>query len=193
MCSRNSNGPGTAGVQKMLDSAASTRPISLRDRCCIRLLHDLGLRRAEVVAVDLADVDLPGARLWVRRKGRLESEPRTIPEPTSVALAAWVAVRGDWEGPLFVHLDRGHDPGGRLSADGLYKMVVERGRKAGVTTTAHGLRHVSATTALDVTNGNHRAVQQHTGHRDVRTVQIYDDNRLDLAGEVARAVAATLK
>ena len=43
-----------------------------------------------------------------------------------------------------------------------------------------------------MTGGNVRAVQKFSRHRDVRIIERYDDNRLDLAGEVARQVAATV-
>ena len=39
-------------------------------------------------------------------------------------------------------------------------------------------------------NGNLRAVQRYSRHRDARVLGVYDDNRTDLAGEVARRVAA---
>ena len=47
--------------------------------------------------------------------------------------------------------------------------------------------------ALDLTNGNTRAVQRFSRHRDLRTLGRYDDNRIDdnrtdLGGDVARLV-----
>jgi integrase/recombinase XerC len=37
-----------------------------------------------------------------------------------------------------------------------------------------------------------RAVQRFSRHKDIRTLQLYDDNRQDLAGEVARRIAAAV-
>ncbi|HEX9485609.1 MAG TPA: hypothetical protein VF976_00965 [Gemmatimonadales bacterium] len=51
-----------------------------------------------------------------------------------------------------------------------------------------GLRHAAITGALDLT-GDQRAVQRFSRHKDVRTLTIYDDNRQDLAGDVAWRVA----
>ena len=45
------------------------------------------------------------------------------------------------------------------------------------------------TDALDATGGDVRMVQRFSRHRDLRTLTIYDDNRLDLGGDVARLVA----
>jgi integrase/recombinase XerC len=80
----------------------------------------------------------------------------------------------------------------RLTAAGLYLMIRELGRKAGLKVWPHGLRHASITEALDATGGNIRAVQRFSRHKDVRVIERYDDNRRDLAGDVARKVAASV-
>jgi hypothetical protein len=61
---------------------------------------------------------------------------------------------------------------------------------AGMTARPHGQRHAAITSALDATLGNVRAVQRFSRHADVRTPQVYDDNREDLGGKVAALVAA---
>jgi len=53
----------------------------------------------------------------------------------------------------------------------------------------HGLRHAAITHALDVTGGDVRRVQKFSRHRDLRTLTVYDDNRQDIAGQVAAMVA----
>jgi len=40
-----------------------------------------------------------------------------------------------------------------------------------------------------LTNGNIRTVQSFSGHADPQTVMKYDDNRLDLAGDVAKKLS----
>lgn len=122
-------------------------------------------------------------------KGRAARETRTLPVPTIVALRAWLELRGAEPGPLFTNLDVAHVRG-RLSATSLYRRVFELGRRLGVRVRPHGLRHASITRALDLTGGDVRAVQKFSRHRDPRTLLIYDDNRKDLAGDVARLVAA---
>ena len=51
------------------------------------------------------------------------------------------------------------------------------------------LRHEAITRALDKTNGDVRTVQRFSRHADPRTLLLYDDHRLDQAGDVARLVA----
>lgn len=53
-------------VKRLLDAAGST-PIGLRDRAVVELLYATGLRRAEVCALDLVDVDHEEREVTVRR------------------------------------------------------------------------------------------------------------------------------
>lgn len=187
---RDTRGPGRQGFRRLLEEAESrTGKKALRDRAILRLLHDLALRRAEVVSLDLEDVDLEGGAISVLGKGRTQKERLSLPEPTRDALAAWIGARGTEPGPLFLNFDRA-GKGKRLTGTGLYLMVRDLGRKAGITVRPHGLRHAGITEALDLTNGNIRAVQRFSRHRDMRILNVYDDNRADLGGAVARLVAA---
>lgn len=64
-------------------------------------------------------------------------------------------------------------------------MVRALGRKAGVAVRPHGLRHSAITEALDLT-GDVRKVQRFSRHKNLAVLMVYDDNRRDLGGEVAR-------
>jgi integrase/recombinase XerC len=165
-------------------------PKAVRDRALLHLLFDLALRRAEVLGLDRADLDLSDGTLAVLGKGRTAKVSLTLPAETRAALAAWVRVRGPESGPLFRSFDRARKGAGRLSGTGLYLVVRELGRRTGLRVWPHALRHASITEALDLTGGDVRAVQKFSRHRDVRVLQRYDDCRRDLAGEVARKVAA---
>ena len=48
----------------------------------------------------------------------------------------------------------------------------------------------AVTTAPDLTGRDVRKVARFSLRRDLRTLQVYHDNRTDLGGEVARMVAA---
>lgn len=188
---RDTRGPGRAGFVAMYRALQRLQSAkAARDRAILRLLYDVALRRGEVVSLDLADVDLERKKLQIVGKGRLEPELVTIPEPTRDALAAWIAVRGPEPGPLFVNFDRAKK-GRRLTGKSVGRLVSRLGEQAGLTrrVRAHGLRHAAITEALDRTQGNVRAVQRFSRHRDLAVVQQYDDNREDLAGEVAALVA----
>ena len=187
---RDTRGPGREGFRRILEALAARQDAKgLRDVAAVRLLFDLALRRAEVVGVDREDLDLEGGTLAVLGKGRTQKVRLTLPGPTREALAAWLAVRGDEPGPLFRPLDRS-GKGARLSGTSLYRVVRRLGEWAGLKARPHGLRHAAVTAALDLTGGDIRAVQKFSRHRDVRVIERYDDSRQDLAGDVARRVAA---
>ena len=180
-------GPGRDGFAAILEAAQAQRgDKALRDVALLHLLHDLGLRRGEAVRLDVAD--LAGDRISVLGKGRSQKEAMTLPEPTKAALEAWLEVRGSEDGPLFVNFDRARK-GKRLTGSAVYSIVSKLGLKAGLTVRPHGIRHLAITSALDLTKGDVRAVQKFSRHKDMRVLNLYDDNRQDLAGVVARLVA----
>jgi len=188
---RDTAGPGTAAVRRILaDLQAQDGPKAARDLALVRLLFDLGLRRGEVVSIDRVDLDLDRGVVHVLGKGRTAREPVSLPAPTREALVAWLAHRGDEDGPLFASFDR-RTGGGRLTGTSLYRVVRAAGRRAGVEVRPHGLRHAAITAALDLTGGDVRKVQRFSRHRDLRVLNRYDDNRADLGGEVAALVAGT--
>jgi integrase/recombinase XerC len=192
---RDTAGPGRAGWRAILEVARqwATTAKGRRDLALIRLLHDLGLRRAEAVGLDLADVDLERGVVMVLGKGRTGRVPLTLPPPTRGALADWLAARGPEPGPVFVRLDRGDDGAAkaRLTCRSVNRVVGVLGRAAQLSRPVrpHGLRHEAITRALDATGGDVRAVRKFSRHRKIETLLAYDDNLRDLAGDVARLVA----
>ena len=81
---------------------------------------------------------------------------------------------------------------GRLTGHGVHGIVRALRDEAGVGRPArpHGLRHSGATQLLELTGGNVRAGQRWTRHADVKTVLVYDNNREDLAGSMARVLGS---
>ena len=183
---RDTRGPGTDGYRKLLAQLDGREdPRSVRDRACVRLLYDLGLRRVEVCRLDLADYEPAGPALLVMGKGRLEKQRLSLPPATSAAIAAWLLVRPVTESPaLFVRVDR--QGGGRLDGSTLYRIVRGLGERGGIRARPHGLRHSSITRVLDLSGGNIRLAQKFSRHKDVRVLERYDDSREDLAGQLAR-------
>lgn len=186
---RDTRGPGRAGYRLLLDALdARLDAKAKRDRAVLRLLYDCALRRGEVVSLDLDHVDLEDGKVSILGKKRTARELVTLPEPTRSALAEWIEARGPEPGPLFTNFDRA-GKGSRLTGNSLYRLVRDLGDEQGLRARPHGLRHAAITEALDLTNGNVRAVAKFSRHRDLRVLEVYDDSRRDLAGEVARMVA----
>lgn len=188
---RDTKGPGRVGVVRLFGALeGQTTGKAVRDVAVLRLLYDLALRRGEVVSLDVADVDLDGGTVAVLGKGRTARVKLTLPEPTKAALSNWLLLRGSSPGALFPSFDRAKK-GDRLTGRSVARLVGEIGKLAGLgLIRPHGLRHAAITEALALTRGDVRAVQRFSRHRDLRVLTVYDDNREDLGGEVARLVAA---
>lgn len=172
--------------------AAGGEPKPVRDLAIVRTLHDLALRRAELAGLDLADVDLADAAVWVVGKGRRERQRLSVPGPTLAALADWIACRGSEPGPVFIRLDRGAIYLGptRLDPESVNRLVKALGIRSGVPrpTRAHGLRHAAITAALDAGH-DVRRVRKFSRHASIKMVVRYDDARGDVFGSIAAEVA----
>jgi integrase/recombinase XerC len=124
------------------------------------------------------------------RKGKTEREWLTISTQAKDALVNWIAARGDEPGPLFVRLDPAAMGLERITGDSVNRIVAKLGHKSGLTrkVRAHGLRHQGITRALDLTNGNIRAVHGLSRHSDPGTLMKYDNARRDAAGILANVL-----
>ena len=187
---RDTTRPGLDGFRALLQNAEAhhTAAKAARDIAILRLLFDLALRRKEVVGIDLADIDFRTGQIQICGKGSRERIGLTIPEPTRQALLNWIQHRGSEAGPLFTNFDRA-GKGNRLTGAAVYYIVRGLGRMAGIETRPHGLRHAAITEALDLMQGDVRSVQKFSRHRNLETLTIYDDNRRDIASDVANLVA----
>jgi integrase len=161
----------------------------LRNRAMVLLGFASGWRRSEIVALRYSDVQFVprGVTLWQRHsktdqtgQGRLVGIPSGSHELTCPvrALAAWIAVRGDWDGPLFVRLTgrqqitkEALEPRGQmlhLALRHAIRQIGENHNNYG----AHSLRSGMVTTSAE--NGaDLPAIMQRTGHRSVQTVLRY--------------------
>lgn len=195
---RDTRGPGTDGV-KLLRQQVKKRtrrtwkPVE-RDTALLSLMSGLGLRRGEAVALDLEDVDLEAGTLQVQGKGQGgQKVPVTMPDGVKGDVEAWLKKRGSEPGPLFEGYIRGGSRvRGRLTGDGLSRLVRRLASAAGIKARAHGLRHTAITTVLDVTK-DVRAARRFSRHKDLRVLGDYDDNRSDLGGEAAKAIESEMR
>ncbi len=154
-----------AEVQKLLAQPQGTEPAALRDRALLEVMYACGLRASEAVDLRVADVDLQAGVLRARGKG---SKERLVP----IGREALRALRHYLEKarPRLVG-DRAEDRlfvnhrGGRLTRQGLYKIVQRHARSAGLEhkMSPHTLRHTFATHLL-AGGCDLRTVQEMLGH-----------------------------
>lgn len=189
---RDTRGPGAGAVPALLAQVGGSSPKAARDHAIIRLLYDLGLRRGEVVSLDLEDIDLERCTVSVMGKGRREKELLTLPEPTIAALTSWLEVRGMEPGPLFTNVDRA-GKGQRLSGTSIYRNLKALGAAVGVRVTPHGLRHTAITEAVKLAQANGyglEEVRDFSRHVDIKTLMVYRDRERNVQGQLAKLVAS---
>lgn len=131
------------------------RMTTLRDRAVLRLLLVSGLRRAEVVSLNRADVDDGHASEGlVIGKGR-KMRPIFFDEPTQAAIRAYLEARADDYRPLFLrHDNRRGAPGPdgerwRMGYQAVWLVVKHYAAEVGIHATPHQLRHAMATGMLN--------------------------------------------
>jgi site-specific recombinase XerD len=153
--------PRLAEVEQAIDELSGDDPLALRNAALVELLYACGLRSAETVDLDLADVDLDREQVHVRGKGGKE---RLVPlgEEASWRLARW--------------LRDGRPALARGACDALFLSV--RGRRLDTSALRrlfphpHRLRHAYATHLLEG-GADLRTIQELLGHASLSTTQVY--------------------
>lgn len=160
-----------------------------RDAALLAVLFAGGVRRNELVGVDLADWQPGDGRLVVRRaKGGAGAKREVyLRNGAAEALKAWVEVRGSEPGPLFLGVRHGRLGSSRLTPQAVYDLLSRMAVRAGVSAfSPHDLRRTCASTMLEE-GADLFAVQQHLGHASPTTTARYDRR-----GEKAKQAAASL-
>jgi len=189
---KDTRGPGEIAAATMLRTATAGDSVKdKRDAALLAVLTYEGLRKAEALALDVQDVDLPAARLWILGKGHREKLPKSIAPETAAVLRVWLKARaaiaaGD---ALFVSTAN-HNYGGRMSGQSAHEVVRKAGEALGLHVTAHQLRHVSGTAAAE--EGGLLGTMAHLRHTSPAVSQRYVDNLEDKAGAMARAVGTRI-
>lgn len=146
--------------------------LTARDRALMELLYSSGLRLAELVGLDLADLDLKDRTVQVLGKG---SKSRIVPVGRTAvqALKAWIKERHALARPQEVALFVGRN-GRRLGGRGVQLRVAAWARRQGLTMHVHPhlFRHSFASHLLE-SSGELRGVQELLGHADISSTQIY--------------------
>ncbi|TKB51078.1 tyrosine recombinase XerC [Ferrimonas sediminicola] len=147
-------------------------PLVIRDRTMMELLYSSGLRLAELVSLDLADLDLNERQVRVTGKG---GKTRLLPVTTTAVacLKLWLCCRPQPldpdDGALFLS-----SRGKRISHRSVQARMAKWGmeQSVGARVHPHKLRHAFATHMLE-SSGDLRAVQELLGHANLSTTQVY--------------------
>lgn len=145
--------------------------VAVRGRALLELLYATGLRCAELVSLDLGEVDFEARMVRVVGKGRKE---RVVPFGGRArdAVRAWLPLRealSPGSEALFLN-----QRGGRLTDRSVRGLVSNRIRQVAITrrVSPHTLRHSFATHLLE-RGADLRTIQELLGHTSLSTTQRY--------------------
>jgi integrase/recombinase XerC len=166
--------PGTLDADQVarLLAIEGDEELTVRDRAILELFYSSGLRLAELIGLDVEDLDLADRTVRVTGKG---SKTRIVPVGRYAvdAVRDWLTVRARLatreERAMFVSKN-----GRRLAPRSVQARINHWARRQGSPTRVHPhmLRHSFATHLLE-SSGNLRAVQELLGHSSLSTTQVY--------------------
>jgi len=163
-------------MQALLDGPNPTTWDGARDRALLHLCYAGGLRVSELIGLRVDDLTFqPHASMLVRGKGRRE---RSLPlwKTTTMAVRAWLAVRGNAPVPeLFINARRAAFT--RSGIAYVLRKHVETAKQqcpslATKRVFPHLLRHTCALTVLESTK-DLRKVSLWLGHAHMQTTEVY--------------------
>jgi integrase/recombinase XerC len=158
-------------MARLLEFRADTQ-LGVRDKAIMELFYSSGLRLAELVGLNLGDVDRGDRTVRVLGKG---SKTRVVPVGKHAldAITRWLKERtglaASGEPALFVS-----NRGARLGARAVQKRVAGWARRQGLGRHVHPhlFRHSFATHLLE-SSQDLRGVQELLGHANISTTQVY--------------------
>jgi integrase len=174
---------GTAEIRQIVAAVDRSTAKGARDAAIVLLGFASALRRSELTALTIADLETkPAGLLLTVRRSNTDPErhgqvvgvahgQHALTDPVA-ALAAWTALRGNGPGPLFTSLRNGVLTDEPISGEAVARMLRTRARAAGMSTeriTGHSLRAGHATTAAAAGVSLDRIALQ-TRHRRLSTL-----------------------
>ncbi|MFM2481141.1 tyrosine-type recombinase/integrase [Celerinatantimonas sp. YJH-8] len=162
-------------------------PKGIRDSAIMAVLIGCGLRRTELVTLDLEHIERSEQLFIVSGKGNKQRKS-FIPQSVWGRVMTWINdVRGEYGGALFTRIRRFDDVTlERLTDQAIYHILKVRQQESGIAPfSPHDLRRTFASMMLD--NGEDIVtVKDAMGHASINTTQRYDrrgDERLRKASQ----------
>jgi len=161
------------GIQKMLALPVGENPLSRRDRALLETAYSAGVRVAELVGLNLEDLDLDESCATVRGKGRRERIVFLGPQALE-SIHSWMPDRDTMAKPKAAQALFLNKNGTRLTVRSVGRILSKYLGPAGLDPNAspHSLRHSFATHLLNQ-GADIRGVQELLGHKSLATTQIY--------------------
>ena len=188
--------PGTALTQKQVQAlfallARSRTETGIRNIAMFAVLLGTGLRRTELVSLELKDFDANKQTLLVRNGKGNKSRTVFLPDWSLTHLKNWLTLRSRHPGYLFcpvqasgkVKLNTG------LSVWLVLRLVKTKLQHIGVENASpHDLRRTFITRLLEQ-NVDLNTVRQMAGHASITTTTIYDKRDMQFMQQAARSLS----
>jgi integrase/recombinase XerD len=174
-------------LQKLLAACAEDKTnAGLRDAALLVTLAGSGLRRSEVVNLDLGDLDVEEESLTIREAKGGKDRLVYLAGGAGAVLEKWLKVRGECAGALFYPVKKnGELTQRRMTAQAILLILEKRAKEAGVNKfSPHDLRRTFISDLLDA-GVDLSTAQKLAGHSNVTTTVRYDRR-----GEEAKKKAA---
>ena len=160
-------------IDRLLSVHDDSDGLQVRDVAIFELIYSSGLRLAELINIDLDDIDLPQQQLVVTGKG---NKTRHLPIGSKAvsAVKRWLKLRQDFtrdsqQSALFLS-KQGKRISPRNVQSRLNRLIQRQALDQHLS--PHTLRHSFATHMLE-SSSDLRAVQELLGHVNIATTQVY--------------------
>ena len=150
-----------------------------RLKAILSLLIYQGLRRVEIVRLDVSDFNVGDLSLKVRGKGKDDKEPIRLHKQTATAIRQYLKSSGLKTGAMFVSQSN-NQSGSRLTEVSLYRLVKSLLDELGIVNSLHGFRHRFITDLID-TGAGLMQVKKMSRHRGIDMLQVYYDESQDIS------------
>jgi len=160
-------------IDRLLQLNDDSDPLLVRDVAIFELIYSSGLRLAELVNIDLDDIDLAQQQLVVTGKG---NKTRYLPVGSKAvgAVKRWLKLRPDYSKhanlPALFLSQQGKRISPRNVQSRLNQLIQRQALAQHIS--PHMLRHSFATHLLE-SSSDLRAVQELLGHVNIATTQVY--------------------
>jgi len=160
-------------IDRLLSVHDDSDGLQVRDVAIFELIYSSGLRLAELINIDLGDIDLPQQQLVVTGKG---NKTRYLPigSKAVTAVKRWLKLRQDFtrdsQQPALFLSKQGKRISPRNVQNRLNRLIQRQALDQHLS--PHTLRHSFATHMLE-SSSDLRAVQELLGHVNIATTQVY--------------------
>jgi len=130
---KNSNQTGTRRLLSVEEMGMLINSIlEPRDKAIVTLLAKTGIRRGELIDIDLEDINWENQSIELKHKNKRGNQVVFFDDETAIVLNRWLRTRQNWgvksgERALFVG-----EHGGRLRRNGVYYVVAKHAERVGL-------------------------------------------------------------